>query len=174
MNPRPSRAAVLIAIFAIGLIVFFLALYRPRHDFVVRAYFRDAGGLREGAPVRVSGFKVGSVRSIQLRFDPKTPVEVVMGLDPKYASKIPNDSKAQLATAGVLGETYVAIDIANAFGPPLQTNSVLRSVDGPDMQEVIKNFMEASSKKCPCADQSSTSPGTKSLASSSRSSMSKH
>ena len=176
MNSKVTRASIAAGILLLGLAGSFFAKNHLSHRFVVKAYFGDARGLREGAPVRATGLDVGSVRSIHLRIDPKTPVEVVMGLDPKYAPKIPNDSKALLTTAGVLGETYVVIDIASASGPPLQTNGVLKSVEGPEISwpEMIKNLQEALSKKCPCADQPSNSPGTKGSASSSKSSVSRH
>lgn len=151
MNPRLLRVAV-VGIIALGLIGLFLAKNPLSHRFVVKAYFSDGMGLREGAAVRLAGIDVGSVRSIGLRADRKVPVEVVMVLNPKFATNIPNDSTAELSTAGILGQTYVSIDAANASGAPLQTNGVLTTKPTIELStpELIDKVMEDLRKNCPC------------------------
>lgn len=51
-----------------------------------------------------------------------------MKLTPPYELQIPNDSTASVETAGVLGETYVEIDVGHASGPPIGSNAVLGTV----------------------------------------------
>ena len=70
---------------------------------------------------------------------------------PMVELRIPNDSTASLETAGVLGETYVEIDVTHASGPPVASNAVLRTVATPQItQELIEKAEEILSNKCDC------------------------
>jgi len=123
------------------------------HKMVVKAYFSNARILRAGAPVRLAGVDIGSVKSVHVRPELKeAPAEVVMVLTPSYELNIPNDSTATLATAGVLGETYVEIDAAHAAGAPIGTNAVLKTTPTIELttQEMLEKFGEILSKKCDC------------------------
>ena len=77
------------------------------------SYFDNAGGLREGAPVRLQGVDIGNVTKIMVVPDPSrqlAPVQVTMKVITKYHKNIRKDSVTTLSTAGVLGETYIDID----------------------------------------------------------------
>jgi phospholipid/cholesterol/gamma-HCH transport system substrate-binding protein len=104
------------------------------------AYFDDASGLRRGAPVQLSGVSIGNVANIRIvAGKPKTPVEVVMKVNTKYLFGVHTDSVATLATAGVLGETYVNIVSADAMGPEAKNGAVLPTYETPDIQDVIRS-----------------------------------
>jgi len=126
MRWRMIRIAAFVVIPLAAILVF---AFKPRtHRPTVRAYFTNAMGLRPGAAVRIAGVNVGLVESVRAKPELKeAPAEVVIALDPPYDSKVPNDSVAQLQTAGLLGETYVDIDASTAFGPPLTLNGVLKT-----------------------------------------------
>jgi phospholipid/cholesterol/gamma-HCH transport system substrate-binding protein len=110
MNWRFFRVAGLIGVVLIALIALLLVGKPFGHKLVVKAYFSDAMSLRAGAPVRLAGVDIGSVKSVRARPELKeAPAEVVMVLIPSYELKIPNDSTASLMTAGILGETYVQL-----------------------------------------------------------------
>jgi len=107
----------------------------------LRAYVDNAGGLRIGAPVRLQGVDIGSVTGITVVSDPArrmAPVEILMKVSTKYHENLRKDSLAALATAGVLGETYVDIDSALAKGPEAQEGDVLAMRDTPDIQDVVR------------------------------------
>src|SRR5689334_24889209 len=77
----------------------------------VRSYFQNSSGLTVGAPVRLHGVDIGNVRSIHIVPSRQpTPVEVIMRISTRYLDGLYSDSRATLATAGVLGATYVDID----------------------------------------------------------------
>ena len=86
---------------------------------ILKSYFFDAQGLREGAPVRLSGVDVGNIKKIRVVPNkPEAPVEVSMKVSTKYDFALHKDSVTQLSTAGVLGETYINIDSSKATGAP--------------------------------------------------------
>ncbi len=107
----------------------------------LRAYFDNAGGLREGAPVRLEGVDIGNVVGIRVVNDAVhklAPVEVIMKVNTRYANNLKKDSKATLSTAGVLGETFVDIDSRTATGPQVANNDVLQAEEQPDIQDMMK------------------------------------
>jgi ABC-type transporter Mla subunit MlaD len=90
--------------------------------------FQDVGGLRPGAKVRVAGVDVGTVRRVRAQpTDKACPGRVEMELQTPYELKIPEDSVASTATAGILGETYLEIDVSGASGPPILSGGRLPS-----------------------------------------------
>jgi phospholipid/cholesterol/gamma-HCH transport system substrate-binding protein len=81
------------------------------------AKFSNAGGLKTGGDVRISGIKVGSILSEDL--DPKTFQAVVtLSIDP--AVKLSTDSVAQITSSGLLGDNFISIEPGNedAIIPP--------------------------------------------------------
>jgi phospholipid/cholesterol/gamma-HCH transport system substrate-binding protein len=106
---------------------------------VLKSYFDNASGLRNGAPVRLSGVDIGNVTDIRVVSNqPVTPVEVTMKVNTKYGFALRKDSVTSLSTAGVLGETYVDIDSGQAKGPAAQNYDVLPTRDHPDFNDVVR------------------------------------
>jgi len=144
------KLARITAIIAVPLLLAIVFLPRlGRHRAVIKAYFNNAMGIRAGAPVRLAGVDIGTVKSVQAIPELKQfPVEVVMLVSSPYDTRIPNDSAATLETAGVLGETYVDIDAAAASGPPIGSGGTLRTIPVVQMnaQEVVQKITEAISK----------------------------
>ena len=105
----------------------------------LRSYFDNAGGLREGAPVRLAGVDIGNVTAVRIvDGKPITPVEVTMKVNTKYKFNLRKDSVTLLATAGVLGETYVDIDSSVAKGPAATDGDTLAARSQPDIQDVVR------------------------------------
>jgi len=78
----------------------------------IQAKFENIGGLKVRSPVKMAGVLVGRVAEI--RFDEDTYEAVtVMKIDPKYR-KIPEDTTANIYTAGLLGEQYISLDAGGA------------------------------------------------------------
>ncbi len=109
------------------------------HKITLRSYFDNAGGLREGAPVRLAGVDVGNVTGIRIvGGKPTTPVEVTMKVNTKYKFNLRKDSITLLSTAGVLGETYVDIDSSTASGAEAKDGDTLAARSQPELQDVVR------------------------------------
>jgi phospholipid/cholesterol/gamma-HCH transport system substrate-binding protein len=103
------------------------------------AFIDNAGGLREGAPVRLAGVDIGNVTKVRVvQNRPQTPVEVEMKVATTYAFALRKDSIAMLATAGVLGETFVDIDSSVAKGSEVHDGDTLPTKEQPDIQDVVR------------------------------------
>src|SRR5262245_63615394 len=75
------------------------------YDLIAR--FQRVDGIAVGSDVRVSGVKVGVVKSVGL--DPDTFLaKLDFAIDP--AVQVPDDSIARIASDGLLGGAYVAIE----------------------------------------------------------------
>jgi len=109
---------------------------------ILRTYFDNAGGLREGAAVRLNGVDVGNVTKIRVVPDKDkqlTPVEVAMKVSTKYSFNLRRDSVASLSTAGVLGETYIDVDSSQAIGPVAENGDTLPTQVHPDFNQVVRS-----------------------------------
>lgn len=105
----------------------------------LKSYFPDAGGLRQGAPVRLAGVEVGNVRRIRIARDRLVdPVEVTMKVKTEYDFFLRKDSKTILTTAGVLGETYINIDSTGAKGAPARDGDVLATKEQAGYDDVVR------------------------------------
>ena len=134
---------VIVASLTLGVLMFLMSGTSGwfTHRITLRSYFDNASGLREGAPVRLSGVDIGNVTHIRIVPDKDkhlTPVEVTMKLSTRYNYALRRDSMASLDTAGVLGETYLDIDSAQAVGPPAQDGDTLPTEVHPDFNQVVR------------------------------------
>lgn len=99
----------LLALFMLSMKVSNLALFNGDDGYTVTAYFSNIGGLKEKAPITLSGVKVGRV--IGIEFDSERyEAKVTLKIDKQY-DKIPLDTSASIYTAGLLGEQYIGLDI---------------------------------------------------------------
>ncbi len=109
------------------------------HKITLLSYFDNAQGLRNGAPVRLAGVDIGNVTGVHVvQHRPGTPVEIIMRVNTKYIFNIRKDSRTSLSTAGVLGETFIDIDSAQATGPEARNGDTLPTRDTPDIQDVVR------------------------------------
>ena len=79
---------------------------RAVQGYQVTAQFERVDGIRDGGDVRIAGVRVGTVLSESL--DPKTFLATIhMSIDPAY--KLPDDTVAEIVSAGLLGDRYLAL-----------------------------------------------------------------
>lgn len=105
---------------------------------VLRSYFANAAGLKDGAVVSVDGVTVGNVTKTRVVPERNPyPVEVTMQVGEKYWADLHTDSTARVAPAGVLGDSFVDIDSRHATGPQPTNNAELKISGSPTIEEVI-------------------------------------
>jgi phospholipid/cholesterol/gamma-HCH transport system substrate-binding protein len=130
-----------LAILAIG--IFFISgevgFFSRRY--IVKAYLFEAGGLREGAQVRLAGVAVGNVRKIQISpFSERSrAVEIVMRVARTYQREIRADSIATIATVGLLGESYVDISRGSPGHDVIPEGGVLKTSEEADIKQIVQN-----------------------------------
>jgi len=139
--------AVGLGVIALEVVCLLALLHKgPSHRLEVTTYFSNAHGLRVGAPVRVAGIDVGKVTDVIVSPDNRDePARVTMFLRTDDELHIPNDSKVVLSTAGILGETYILVDVAGASGPPVSNRDTLKSVESPELNypQMLDKLTEA-------------------------------
>ena len=107
-----------------------------------RTYFKYAGGLQAGAPVRYGGFLVGKVQGV--RVDPGNSTRIEIELAVKRDAPLKIDSVAKITTLGPLSDNYVEISTGSqnaALAPP---GSVLPSAEFfglPQLGEAVQALM---------------------------------
>ncbi|MDP3371900.1 MAG: outer membrane lipid asymmetry maintenance protein MlaD [Candidatus Paracaedibacteraceae bacterium] len=80
---------------------------RSFKGYTISAKFMRIDGLHVGSDVKISGVKIGTIKSLEI--DPKTyQANVVLYIDGKL--KIPTDSSAAVVSEGLLGGKYIAIE----------------------------------------------------------------
>ena len=106
----------------------------------LRAYYDNAGGVKDGAPVTLDGVTIGNITHVRvIPSRNPTPVEVTMRVSTQYLGSIHTDSTATITQAGVLGDSFVDIDSTRAKGPSPGDNAELPSGGAPSVQDVIKS-----------------------------------
>jgi phospholipid/cholesterol/gamma-HCH transport system substrate-binding protein len=111
---------------------------------VLRSYFENAAGLKDGAPVTLEGVTIGNVIHVRVVADRNpTPVEVTMRVGHEFVPNLHVDSTATISQAGVLGDSYVDLSSAHASGPPPANNAELKAGGAPSIQDVVRNSNES-------------------------------
>lgn len=81
---------------------------RGGETYTVTARFTNIGSLRSRAPVTLAGVRIGRVGDIQI--NPETfDAEVELIINAEY-DFMPEDTGANIYTAGLLGEQYIALE----------------------------------------------------------------
>jgi len=125
-----KKVGVFFALAIIGCLagLFFIGLQSDlfTSKYKLRFTVADGTGISEGMPIKLSGFRIGRVHSINLNQQAK--VDVILQIDKEYQSWIHTDSKAKLIKEGLVGDMVVAI-YPGTSGKPLQENEVLTSFE---------------------------------------------
>jgi phospholipid/cholesterol/gamma-HCH transport system substrate-binding protein len=106
---------------------------------LLRSYFENAAGLKDGAPVTLEGVTIGNVIHVRVVRDRNpTPVEVTIQVGEEYLHDLHVDSTTSIAQAGVLGDSYLDISSAHATGPQPANDAELKATGSPSIQDVIR------------------------------------
>jgi phospholipid/cholesterol/gamma-HCH transport system substrate-binding protein len=108
-------------------------------SYTVDAQFANIGALKERAPVKVAGVRVGQVQSISLE-PGKDVADVSLSIDKKYA-QIPTDSVATIYTSGLLGDQYVGIQFGSAKNYLADGGHVGLTKSTQPLEEMLGKFL---------------------------------
>lgn len=124
------------SIIAVLIMVFLLESVQDkpffRKGYTLKAYFHSVKGLEQRDAVRLAGLKVGDVQDIKIVGD---KVEVLMSIDKGVPVKA--DSQAAIKMTSLLGGTYLGISLGSLSSPLLKPNSVVKSIETPDLDEIL-------------------------------------
>jgi len=110
-------------------------------SYTVEAHFANIGQLKERAPVKIAGVRVGQVRSIVL--DPKSEVaDVTLAIDDSY-NHIPDDSVATIFTSGLLGDQYVGIQYGSSKKAVADGGTLALTKPAQQLEEMLGRFFGA-------------------------------
>jgi phospholipid/cholesterol/gamma-HCH transport system substrate-binding protein len=115
--------------------------------YIIKAYFSGAGGLREGAAVRLAGIAVGNVSKMQISpyTDPQRAVEVDLKIARRYQNEIRADSAATVETVGLLGESYVDITRGTPDHDVVPDGGTVKTFEEADIKAVVQNANDVTS-----------------------------
>lgn len=160
MKPSPAlqiKVGLLILFSLIILSVAILLMGKERRLFENKVpfeiHFSRTIGLREGAPISLTGVRVGSVESLTFPRDVRENYIVVrIKVVGDVAPRIRKDMVARIRTQGVLGDKFIELSGGSSQSEPLPPGGLISSIDPIDYEallgeggDVVQNFTEATS-----------------------------
>jgi phospholipid/cholesterol/gamma-HCH transport system substrate-binding protein len=123
----------------------------------VSANFENIGGLKPRAPVKSAGVVVGRVSDIQ--FDAATFEAVVsLSVDKRYS--FPKDTFANIYTAGLLGEQYVALEAGGDEVALKNGDKITQTQDAVVLEKMISQFLYNKASETTPPAPTTTAPST--------------
>jgi len=103
--------------------------------YVVKARFASVGDLKQGAPIRLAGVKVGQVAAVRLR-DYSAEAELSLA----RSLVLPKDSVASIRTEGLLGNTYVSLTPGGSLENLRDGALVSRTEPAIDLSDLLARY----------------------------------
>src|SRR5688572_27665315 len=129
--------------------VFVLGSFSVGEGYKLYVDFNFSGNIQPGAPVKVSGIKVGKVEDVLFlggRLDEKSgrrvQVRVVVWVEDRVKEAIRADAEFFVNTQGVLGEQYLEIAPGSHEQPALGEEKVVVGVDPPRTDLIVARLYE--------------------------------
>ena len=117
---KKISAFIAVALALVGLVVFFIGRGQDlfTQKFEVCITVEKGTGFTRGMPVKLSGFRIGRVKSISL--NESATVDIVLQIDTRYQKWIHRDSRAKLVKEGLVGEMIIDVSVGSPILPLLQ------------------------------------------------------
>jgi phospholipid/cholesterol/gamma-HCH transport system substrate-binding protein len=143
-------ALILVALGLLGAFVVVMGGLSFEPTLTVYVTFQNPGGLQAGAPVRISGVKVGRVSELEFRGgqidvktkEPEPPIRAVARIERRYQKAIHDNSRWFVTSQGVLGEMFLAIEPGSADRPTLPDNSTVQGISPPRLDLLLSEGYE--------------------------------
>jgi phospholipid/cholesterol/gamma-HCH transport system substrate-binding protein len=125
----------------LGLIMLAILMLGGADTFFTRqtpyyAFFSGAEGLISGAKVTLGGLSVGTIKDVD--FDAETKkIRVDFVIQRKYAEWVRTDSYAEIATQGLLGDKFIALNVGTNEAKPIQPGGQVESRATQGLAEIV-------------------------------------
>lgn len=142
-------ALVLASLVALGGFIALLGGFSFHPTYRLFVDYNFSGNIHAGAPVKISGIKVGKVEDIQFmggEIDPRVqrPVQVrlTLRIEQRASRAIHKDAEFFVNTQGVLGEQYLEIAPGTPAQGPLAPDAIIEGVNPPRTDLIIARLYE--------------------------------
>ena len=109
-----------------------------KDTYTVKAYFHNIEGLRNGAPVRLSGIDVGAVKDIRIIGDTISMLEVSMRLLTEIDRFIRKDTYAEIQTEGLVGNKFVSLEMGDSKAEQVSDGGMILSKEPVSFADIIE------------------------------------
>ena len=136
---------VILGLIVAGAIIFIVGDERRVFDrhFVLNASFTDVVGIKPGAPVRMGGIDVGSVKSVGFGEDPKDKkLHVKFEVVESAHGRIRDDSIVTISNKGLLGDKMLEITQGTEGRPVIVDGGEIKSEQPEDLQKYLTKANE--------------------------------
>lgn len=127
----------LVAIAGIAVVIAFMGVKR---DLFTKKYtlglrVETGSGFVEGMPVKLSGFKIGRVKKLELT--ETANVTVALEINKKYQRWLRDGTKARLAKEGMIGDSFVEVTVGDPKGKALAAGDEIPYEKTRGMEDII-------------------------------------
>ncbi|NII09798.1 outer membrane lipid asymmetry maintenance protein MlaD [Oleiagrimonas sp. C23AA] len=116
-----------------------LANFDEGSTYDLKARFTNIGQLKDRAPVKMAGVRIGSVKSIQFEND-KLDALVTISVDKRF-DQIPDDSSAAVLTSGLLGDQYIGIQPGGSPQNLKNGDTFILTQSAMQLEDLIGKFL---------------------------------
>ena len=140
---RSGYAAV--GAFVVGAVLFFvwlLLLQRddtPKYDLSVE--FNSINNISEATLVKLRGFPIGKVKSVEFRPQPPSgEAHFIISIEVEKEYPVPEGVIAEIRSSGLVGETFIDLNVSQAGKKALSPGSRIRGRDDIGVKELVENI----------------------------------
>jgi len=138
------KVSVFVLLAVIGIAFNFLYAALRQGLFVHKApvYFvaPTSQDIHEGMAVKLSGFKIGTVKSMALNEAAQTRVELL--IEERYMHFLHEDAEITPVREGVIGETVLAVERGSEKKPPLLAGGEVRYAQSGGLEQITQDLRD--------------------------------
>ncbi len=141
----------LVGLFVVGALAFFSWLLLLQRDdkpkYVLVVEFNAINNLSEATQVKLRGFPIGKVRSVDFRPQPERgEAHFLVSLEIEKKYPVPEGVIAEIRSSGLVGDTFIHLDVSQAGSGALEPGSRIRGRDDIGMKELVESVKEMAHK----------------------------
>lgn len=146
MTTNKNAYKVRLGIFvSLGLLILFIIIFFIGTNqnlfsskFKISTNFGNVSGLQVGGQVRFSGISVGTIENIEIIND--STVNVIASIDSEVKKFIKKDSKASIASEGVIGDRILTISQGSTKSPEVKDGARIESFEPVEFDDILSSI----------------------------------